>query len=80
MVQPPKQERVRWSKSKATDSRKDSILILREDLRRTPGVFLITVVSNASVVSDFALEVQKAQVQGAPALASHDSEALQQVC
>jgi hypothetical protein len=79
-VEPPKPGIVRWSKTKAKDSRRDAVLILREDLRRAPGVYLIRVVSAAQVVSDFSLEVQRAQAQAAPDLAPHDQEALQQVC
>lgn len=80
MVTPPPPERELWSRERTVgDSRKDSLVIMREDLQRTPGVYLITVASGAQVVSDFSLSVQRASAAGAPDLAVQDREALQQV-
>jgi hypothetical protein len=62
------------------DSRRDSVVIQREDLQRAPGTYLITVVSGAQVISDFSLAVQRATAgKESPELARGDRGVLQEV-
>ncbi|EIE18615.1 hypothetical protein COCSUDRAFT_83604 [Coccomyxa subellipsoidea C-169] len=79
LVTPPGREQERWSRMRAGDSRQDSVVIQRGDLQRSPGTYLITVVSAAQVVSDFSLAVQRATAGGSPDLAAEDREVLQEV-
>ncbi len=52
---------------------------MREDLQRLPGIYLISAVSGAQVVSDFSLTVQRATAMGAPELAPGNRDVLQEV-
>jgi hypothetical protein len=79
-VTPPDSRLTRSSEARASQGwRADAVSYSREELRRDPGVYLISVVSNADVESDYALEVQRASVDPAPALAPADRAALEQV-
>ena len=65
---------------RAGDSRRDLVVIRREDLQRAPGTYLITVVSGAQVISDFGLAVQRATAGGdSPKLAGEDRGVLEEV-
>ena len=52
---------------------------MRGDLQRAPGIYLISAVTGAQVVSDFSLTVQRATATGAPELAPGDRDVLQEV-
>lgn len=68
---------VRLSSAKAKDSRKDTMNFSREELREDPGVYTITVVSNASVESEYTLDIQEAETSAGQQLHKEDEAALQ---
>ena len=79
LVTPPETAKARRSNMRAAQSRADSVSFSNEELRADPGVYLITVVSEANVESDFALEVHRAAGSAAPPLAPEDQAALEAV-
>ena len=64
---------------RAAQSRSDSVSYSREELRADPGVYMISVASNAVVESDFALEVHRSAGSSAPPLAAEDQAAMETV-
>ena len=56
------------------------VVFSQKELREDPGVYSITVVSNASVESDYTLDIQQARVATAPQqLHKEDAAALKKV-
>ena len=77
---PPDSRLTRSSAARSADGwRTDAVSFSREELQRDPGVYMISVTSNANVESDFALEVLRMALDPPPPLAASDRAALQQV-
>jgi hypothetical protein len=67
------------SNAKAKDSRKDTVIFSQEELRQDPGVYSVTVTSNAHVESDYTLDIQQARDFSAVRLHKDDEIALKKV-
>lgn len=76
---PPHGNGVKRSSAKAEDSRKDVIIFSPKELQEDPGVYSITVVSNASVESDYILDIQQHKISSAAQLHEGDAAALKKV-
>lgn len=67
------------SSAKAKDSRKDAVIFSQEELRQDPGVYSVTVTSNAHVESDYTLDIEQARVSTGVELHKDDEAALKKV-
>ena len=67
------------SSAKAKDSRKDAVIFSQEELRQDPGVYSVTVTSNAHVESDYTLDIEQARVSTGVQLHKDDEAALKKV-
>ncbi len=78
-VTPPHGDGMKRSNAKAKDSRKDTVIFSQEELRQDPGVYSVTVTSNAHVESDYTLDIQQARDFSAVRLHKDDEIALKKV-
>lgn len=78
-VTPPHGDGVKRSSARAKDSRKDAVIFSQEELRQDPGVYSVTVTSNAHVESDYTLDIQQARVSIGVQLHRDDEAALKKV-
>jgi len=78
-VAPPHGNGVKHSSAKAEESRKDVIIFSPKELQEDPGVYSITIVSSASVESDYTLDIQQHKTSLAAQLHEGDTAALKKV-
>ena len=79
VVTSPHGKTVRRSSAKAKDSRKDFVVFSQSELREDPGVYEVTVISAATVESDYILDIQEAAALTTPQLHEDDEVVLQKV-